>query len=88
MREAATAPTCTPASRLLALAVAACERLERLLIRIERQTDDMVWIDLATPRTRLDTLIQRLPQGSDYQAYGDDETGTGPRHRRPCALHA
>jgi ParB family chromosome partitioning protein len=71
MRAAATAPSSTPALRTLAQAAAACERLERVLVRIERQADGVARVDLATLRTRLEALIQLLPRGSDGQTPGD-----------------
>ena len=57
-----------PAARRLAQAVAACERLERLLVRIA--ADDVSSADFAALRERVAALLGRLSQGSDGQTPG------------------
>lgn len=67
LRDAAAATESSPTTRLLHQADAACQRLERLLARIEVPTDTQSLADLAALRARLEALAGHLPQRSDGQ---------------------
>jgi ParB family transcriptional regulator, chromosome partitioning protein len=67
LRDAIADAASSPIDRLLHQADAACERLERLLGRIEVPTDSLSLAGLAALRARVEALPRHLPQWSDGQ---------------------
>ena len=67
LRNQVTASGPLPTTRWLAQAHAACERLERLLVRVKPPADAESLAAVATLRARVAALSEHLPQGSDRQ---------------------
>lgn len=67
LRNQATAADTLPTTRWLAQANAACDRLERLLVRFKPPADAESLAALVALRARVTTLSEHLPQGSDGQ---------------------